>query len=557
MAGEEQEEELQALHAIFNEDITEISGNPPCFMIKLTDITVNLPGPVSIRLTMPLGYPGTSPPIIEVPMRNKVLSDKHVSDLLQYLHTVADENLGMSVIFTLVDAAQQWINTNIEEQVESSVEEVSKAQEDGNQFTKIKLTEPKVSGGRWEYKIGLIGKPSAGKSTFFNAATKMDLAKIAAHPFTTIEPNIGKAFYSICCPCHDLGLTLCDATYGHDFRGDRNIPILLKDVAGLVPGAWEGKGKGNRFLNDLLDADVLVHIVDISGTTNEKGEETEHYDPVKDVSWLYQELHQWIFQNVWSKWDNIVRKPNKLIDMFTGYHANRATIHTALANAGIKERELSCLPDWKEDTVHRIVDHFLKLRFPMLLVLNKADLTTSESNIKRIREELPDYTMIPVSAKTECGLQKLAKDNVIQYKPGDNHFDICSDCDINTNNFIKYAQYIFSRYGSTNVLEALRLAVKLKEPVYSYPVHCLDTFHSIGKHSHNDSKVLLDCLLLKPRTTVEELYNVMMYYPLQMLTGDFVRAEACDENQKKRPVKKDEVISKSNNIIRIMTTKRS
>ncbi|VDI04603.1 Hypothetical predicted protein, partial [Mytilus galloprovincialis] len=264
MAGEEQEEELQALHAIFNEDITEISGNPPCFMIKLTDITVNLPGPVSIRFTMPVDYPGTSPPIIEIPMRNKVLSDKHVSDLLQYLYTTADDNLGMPVIFTLVDAAQQWINTNAYEQVESTVEEVSLEQEDTVQLTKIKLTEPKTSGGRWEYKIGLIGKPSAGKSTFFNAATKMDLAKIAAHPFTTIEPNIGKAFYSICCPCHNLGLTLCDAAYGHDFRGDRNIPILLKDVAGLVPGAWE------------------VHIVDISGTTNEKGEETEQYDPVKD-----------------------------------------------------------------------------------------------------------------------------------------------------------------------------------------------------------------------------------------------------------------------------------
>jgi ribosome-binding ATPase YchF (GTP1/OBG family) len=55
----------------------------------------------------------------------------------------------------------------------------------------------------------------------------------------------------------------------------------LKDVAGLVPGAWEGKGKGNRFLNDLLDADVLIHIIDISGTTNEKGEEVEDYDPIQ------------------------------------------------------------------------------------------------------------------------------------------------------------------------------------------------------------------------------------------------------------------------------------
>lgn len=48
------------------------------------------------------------------------------------------------------------------------------------------------------------GKPSAGKSTFFNAATSLDLAKTGAHPFTTIEPNIGKVFYSIPCPCEKL-----------------------------------------------------------------------------------------------------------------------------------------------------------------------------------------------------------------------------------------------------------------------------------------------------------------------------------------------------------------
>lgn len=71
---------------------------------------------------MPVDYPGTSPPMIEIPMRNKVLSDKHVSDLLQYLHRTADDNLGMPVIFTLVDAAQQWINTNSYEKVESTVE---------------------------------------------------------------------------------------------------------------------------------------------------------------------------------------------------------------------------------------------------------------------------------------------------------------------------------------------------------------------------------------------------------------------------------------------------
>lgn len=45
-----------------------------------------------------------------------------------------------------------------------------------------------------------------------------------------------------------------------------------------------------RFLNDLLDADVLIHIIDASGTTNEKGEETLDYDPANDVQWLKEEL---------------------------------------------------------------------------------------------------------------------------------------------------------------------------------------------------------------------------------------------------------------------------
>ena len=75
------------------------------------------------------------------------------------------------------------------------------------------------------------------------------------------------------------------------------------------------------------------------------------------------------------------------------------------------------------------------------------------------------------------------------------------------------------------MLEALQQAVKLKEPVYAFPVQCLETFHSVGKHSHNDCKVLYDCISLKPGTTVEELYSVMCHYPVQLITGDFVRAE--------------------------------
>lgn len=54
--------------------------------------------------------------------------------------------------------------------------------------------------------------------------------------------------------------------------GRRSVPIELLDVAGLVPGAHEGKGLGNRFLDDLRHADALVHVVDVSGTTDAEGE---------------------------------------------------------------------------------------------------------------------------------------------------------------------------------------------------------------------------------------------------------------------------------------------
>lgn len=53
------------------------------------------------------------------------------------------------------------------------------------------------------------------------------------------------------------------------------MPIELLDVAGLVPGAHEGKGLGNRFLDDLRHADALVHVVDVSGTTDAEGESSD------------------------------------------------------------------------------------------------------------------------------------------------------------------------------------------------------------------------------------------------------------------------------------------
>jgi ribosome-binding ATPase len=86
------------------------------------------------------------------------------------------------------------------------------------------------------------------------------------------------------------------------------VPIQLLDVAGLVPGASKGEGLGNQFLDDLRSADLLIHVVDVSGTTDANGKETVGYDPLGDVDWLRGEIHSWIFMNMWKKWGGIVRR---------------------------------------------------------------------------------------------------------------------------------------------------------------------------------------------------------------------------------------------------------
>ena len=95
--------------------------------------------------------------------------------------------------------------------------------------------------------IGIIGKPSAGKSTFLNAACLTNV-KVANHPFTTIEPNLGTSQVRVKCVCKELKL-IDNPKNSTCIDGTRFIQIKLLDVAGLVPDAHLGKGMGVRFLS--------------------------------------------------------------------------------------------------------------------------------------------------------------------------------------------------------------------------------------------------------------------------------------------------------------------
>src|SRR3989338_1599015 len=127
--------------------------------------------------------------------------------------------------------------------------------------------------------IGCVGKPSAGKSTFLNAATEV-VAKTGNFPFTTLEPCLGLGYYSQLCVCTKYEKSsLCKPRYGSCTAGNRLVPVKIIDTPGLIPGANSGLGLGNKFLDHMRTASILLHIVDVSGLTNEKGESTKGYDP--------------------------------------------------------------------------------------------------------------------------------------------------------------------------------------------------------------------------------------------------------------------------------------
>lgn len=117
--------------------------------------------------------------------------------------------------------------------------------------------------------IGIIGKSNVGKSTFFNAATSLGV-QTANFPFTTVEPNIGIAHVRTKCVCREFQVQ-DNPSHSLCINGSRYIPIRILDIAGLVPGAHNGRGLGNQFLDTAREADALVHVVDAAGSTDLEG----------------------------------------------------------------------------------------------------------------------------------------------------------------------------------------------------------------------------------------------------------------------------------------------
>ncbi|KAF1986883.1 P-loop containing nucleoside triphosphate hydrolase protein [Aulographum hederae CBS 113979] len=383
--------------------------------------------------------------------------------------------------------------------------------------------------------IGLVGKPSSGKSTTLNSLTDAT-SKVGNFPFTTIDPQRAMGYLQVPCACGRLAAAnpsqfselpgRCKPNYGGCVDGKRSVPIELLDVAGLVPGAHMGKGLGNRFLDDLRHADALVHVVDVSGTTDAEGKTTRGYDPSQDIVWLRSEIVRWIQGNLMEKWGSIKRRHvavkstavETLQNQFSGYGSTSTIVARCLDRLALKEP----LQDWSNETIEKVVNAFTDEKFPTVIALNKIDHADADKNIAKIAKMQPPETLVLCSAISEVFLRRLTKQGFIRYTEGADYLDTREDLiddgdpdggglkemdDKLKSRIENLKDLVLYRFGSTGVVQVLSRAAELLGLVPVFPVRNIHTFSS---GSTGSNAVFRDCVLVKRGSTVGDVCRKVM-----------------------------------------------
>lgn len=230
-------------------------------------------------------------------------------------------------------------------------------------------------------KIGLIGKPNAGKSTLFSAITSIDV-DIANYPFTTIKPNVGVSFIKDKCPEDEIN-EKCNPREGKCINGIRYIPVEIIDVPGLIEGASEGKGMGNEFLDNIRDADIIINLFDASGLTDKEGNASENkHNPVEDLTFVNNEILKWIHSKISKDWTKFARKEDnssermelKMLKKAATFGLNEKDMFLIIS----KEKFPDKLINWSDETINNFCSSIIKYVKPIFNVGNKSDLINSE-----------------------------------------------------------------------------------------------------------------------------------------------------------------------------------
>lgn len=399
--------------------------------------------------------------------------------------------------------------------------------------------------------VGIVGKPSSGKSTFLNAACQTN-AKVSELPFTTIDPNKGVAYVKSNCVCRELDVD-DNPKNSTCIDGNRFIPVNVLDVAGLVPGAHKGKGLGNKFLNDLSQADVLIHIVDMTGSLDKSGKriaEGEN-DPYEDILFLENEINLWfkeiLERDDWSKFVKGHSREKRLFidDLYkrvSGLKVKKFHIRIALKDLDLENVVPS---SWSEENLLDFAKKLRELSKPILIVGNKIDKEIGVKNLGKITQNYADE-IVPCSALAEFYLKKYLNDGIINYIPGSDDFEVLDETKLKLKekdmlNNIK--EKILKKFHGTGIQEALNYAVfSISHQICVYPVT------DINNYSDNNQNVLPDVFLVKKGILLREFVGEKIHTDLakHFMFG-------IDARTKKRLSEHYEL--KHNDIIKIQTSK--
>ncbi len=359
--------------------------------------------------------------------------------------------------------------------------------------------------------IAIAGKPNSGKSSFFKASTLADV-EIASYPFTTIAPNTGIAYVKVKCPCKEEAIQQATGGKGcgNCIDGFRFVPVELLDVAGLVRGAHEGRGLGNEFLDELRQAEAIIHVVDASGGTDADGNVVDvgSHNPLEDVDFFKAELDMWVYGIIKRNWRKLERKAE-----LEGTKIERL-LSEQLAGVGVTEEHIKAVllesrsldranfKSWTDEDLKNLAASIIKRSKKMLIAANKADIAPEE-NIKRLKDkskEKEGEPVIPCSAEAELALRTAAKNKIITYLPGDADFEISSNPTERQRKGLERIREFIHAYEGTGVQEIInRVVFDLLDYVVAYPVE--------DEHKFSDSvgRILPDAFLLKRGSTARDL----------------------------------------------------
>lgn len=351
--------------------------------------------------------------------------------------------------------------------------------------------------------IALAGKPNCGKSTFFKAATLADV-EIANYPFTTIKPNLGVSYVRSKCPCKELHLTCPKCS-----NGERFIAVELLDVAGLVPEAHKGKGLGNAFLDDMRQAQAIIHVIDASGGTDIEGNVVPvgTHDPLDDIKFLETEITMWMFGILHKNWVKLSRKASAsgdkiedvIAEQFAGLGIDGIMARQALLETGLIDKHIV---NWTEPEMIELSDLLRNISKPLIIAANKADIAPPE-NLEKLKGLAKDgYRVVTCSAGIELALRNASSHGFIDYLPGDKDFTIKSPEKLNAaqKGALEKMREFLKKNDGTGIQNCLNEAVfGLLDYIVAYPVE------DESKFTDKSGNVLPDAFLIKKGSTARDL----------------------------------------------------